>query len=293
MGLGANPEPEEDEEAVSDDSKATIGSVFPSHAINSKLYKRVEPLITPEQLRRRQLAAIPLVSFFPNPMTGRREEITNDDLADIINRAVADAELQTGLTIFPVQYDDKYPFDRTYWQDYGFTQVVNRPIASVDLLAFTSSDETNLFVVNPSWIEAANFHKGQVNIIPFVPAAASQFVASSGGSGSANYLTFMNGLSWIPALVRIKYTCGFPEGNIPVIINELIGCIAAIEVLGALQSTNINSSYGLGIDGMNQSVSGPGPQIYSPRIELLEKKKDEIIRKLKNLFGLQVTSGWV
>jgi hypothetical protein len=274
-------------------SKGAPGAAYPAHSVDAQAFSRVEPLITPDQLRRRQLLGIPLVSFFPNPITGVRDEITNDDLKDMILRSVSEAELMTGIDIFPIQKYDKYPFERTFFQDFGYIQVVSRPIVSVESLAFTSANGNDLFQLNPDWIEPANFSKGQINITPFVPVAAVQFVPSTSiGLGSA-YLTFLNGLSWIPAIVKVQYTTGFPNGQMPRVINELIGCIAAIEALSALGATNRASSYSLGIDSMNQSVSSPGPMLYQPRIDGLAEKRDELVKKIKNVYGLGVTSGWI
>lgn len=276
------------------DSKKGLGAVYPDRAIDAQVWTRIEPLITPDQLRRRQLLAIPLVSFFPDPITNKRIEITNEDLADAINRAVAEVELESGLTIFPVQYDEKHPFDRNYWDSYGFIKVEHRPVSSVEKLAFTPPTGNDIFVVNKDWIESANFHKGQINIIPFVPAVATSFVTSSSNAGQSGfaYIQLLQYTTWVPALVRTTYTAGFPNGQMPRVLNELIGCVAAIEILSVLQSTFRNSSYSLNIDGMGQSVSNPYP-LFQARIEYLLQKKADLMGRMKNMYGTQIISSYV
>ncbi len=275
-------------------SKAVKG-VFPDRAIDAQEWSRVEPLLTPEQLRRRQLLAIPLVSWMPNPVTGQRYEITNDDLADQIIRAASVTEAELGMTIFPVQYQEKHPFDRQFWDSYGYIKVEHRPVASVEKFAFTPPTGTDIFAINLDWIETANLHKGQLNIIPIVPAISANYIngtVATGNSGFA-YLQLISGLSWMPAIVQITYTAGFPNSMMPHIINELIGINAALEVLGVLQMTNLGTSYSLGIDGANQSFAGPGPTMYQGRIDYLIQQKAMLIKKVKNIYGLSIVSSYV
>jgi hypothetical protein len=278
------------------DNSKPVSSVFPDRAIDAQEWRRVEPLITPEQLTKRFLFGIPLVSYFINPVTNQRDELTSDDLKDFIERGVAEAELQTGLTIFPVQYDEKHPFDRNFWISYGYIKVEHRPVMSIEKFAFTPPSGQDIFSVNLDWIESANFHKGQINLIPFVPAIAGGLIGGTNTGnpgGGAAYLHVMSGLAWVPAFIRVTYTAGFPNAVVPKVVNEIIGCNAAIEVLNALQITNRAQSYSMSIDGASQSMSTPGPQAFQPKIDYLEKKRDGLIRRLKNLYGLGVFSSHV
>lgn len=51
------------------------------------------------------------------------------------------------------------------------------------------------------------------------------------------------------------------------------------------------NSHSLGIDGLSQSVSTPGPQIFKIRLEELEKKKTALTKKIKAIFGYKIFSG--
>lgn len=276
-------------------SSKSVKGVFLDRAIDAQEFSRVEPLITPTQLRSRQLLAISLASYLPDPITGQRYVITNDDLADQIIRATATLEMELGMTIFPVQYQEKHPFDRVFWDSYGYIKVEHRPVSSVEKFAFTPPTGNDIFAINLDWVETANLHKGQLNIIPIVPAVSSNYIngtIATGNSGFA-YLQLISGLSWMPAIVQITYTAGFPNGMMPRVINELIGINAALEVLGVLQVTNTASSYSLGIDGANQSFAGPGPQVYQGRIDYLMQQKAMLIKKVKNIYGLSLVSSYV
>jgi hypothetical protein len=152
----------------------------------------------------------------------------------------------------------------------------------------------SIYTVNPDWIEAANFHKGVINVIPLMPATAATYIQTSNQSaqGSA-YLALFGGLTWVPALVLCTYTCGFPNGIVPVVINEIIGINAALDVLTSLAATYRMGSYSLSVDSMSQSVSTPGPQIYDARIKFLLEQKERTIKLLKNMYGLNFVSGYI
>lgn len=274
--------------------KKTLGSVFPEGAVDAQEWSRTESLLTPEQLVSRFLFGVPLYAPVINPITKRRDEYTPEMIHDAILNAIANLEVEMGITIFPVQFEEKQPFDYNFWRQYGYTRVRHRPISSVDQFTFSAANEENLYEINLRWVEHANFHKGQINLIPLVPAAGVNFIPSSGGgSGGAAYLTFMNGFGWIPAFCKIKYTAGFPNGQIPRVINQLIGINASMDILADLAATYKASSYSLSLDGGSQSVSGPGPQIYNEKLKYLGTKKDGLIKKIKNMYGLQVISDYV
>jgi hypothetical protein len=66
----------------------------------------------------------------------------------------------------------------------------------------------------------------------------------------------------------------------------LIGIDSGIEICSRLAATNAkHSSYSLGLDGINQSVSGPGAEIFTTRINELKEKRKEIVSRVKAVFG--------
>jgi len=274
-------------------SKPAVGSPFPDYAVDSQIWDRAEPLITPDLLRRRFLFGVPLYSFLPDPVTNKRDTITNDDLMDHINRAVATIELESGITIIPLQYDEKYPFDRNWWESQGYIKVRNRPIASVEKVAFTPATGNDILVLTPDWIETANFNKGQINIIPLVPASSSGLVQATIGTGGAAFITIFYGKHWIPALIRVMYTCGFKTSDIPRALNEVIGIQATMDVLSMLAATHRVQGYSLNIDGGGQSVTTPGPLIFQLRLAELEKAKHKLMKRLRVHYGLEFHSDWV
>lgn len=274
-------------------SKGAFGGVYPETSVGGAAWKRTEPLITPQQLRRRMLLGIPLVSFMKDPITGKPIVVTDDDLQDFIVRAVAMAETETGATIFPEQFNEKQPFDRNEYESFGFFKLMKRPVSSVEEFAVTPANNIDVFSVPLDWVETSYLVRGQLNIVPLTIAlTAGGGVVNSQGGGGAVFLSILGNKPWVPAFWRIKYTAGYPDGAIPIIVNELIGSIAAMDVLSQLAATYArSSSASLSVDGLSQSVSTPGPQIYVQRCQELAETRKKLVKKIKTMVGLNIFSG--
>ena len=274
------------------ESKPTLGSVYPVHASGSA-WERLEPLITPQQLKRQHLFGIPLVSGMKDPITGRNDRLTDDDLKDYIDTAVGLAETETSMSFMPTQIKEKHAWDRNAYESFGYMRVDQRPVASIEALTVTLATNEDIYLVPPEWIEAANFHKGQVNIVPLTIALTNgNPTAIPTSAGGAMLMSIFQGRSqWVPAFWQIKYTIGFPDGKMPKVINDLIGTIAAMEVLSQLASTYGKSSgSSLSIGGGSQSVSTPGPEIFTKRMNDLTLKREMLVNKMKNMYGLKFFS---
>lgn len=255
-------------------------SIYPVHATEtSGLMRRSEPILTPDKLISRYLLGIPLK--FPNG-----DEFTVDRLKDKIQLAMNEAELLMGRNITREAFKQKVPFDYSLYKSYIHINAEHGPITSIEHLAIVSADGNNIFEIPPTWIETANFSKSLINVIPLLAAYGVNTVQGAVGNAGIAFLTVIDGLNWVPAYWQINYTAGLSntEGQVPVNVNELIGCIAAISILGEIAPSNIYNSQSLSQDGISQSSSGLGPRIYDQRILELTTKRDELVRKLKGIF---------
>jgi hypothetical protein len=271
-------------------SKSGPGRLFPDNSTESS-WNGVEPLVSPVQVKSRHLFGIPLVSAMKDPLTGKAQVYTDDLIKDTIERAVALVESDTGLNIFPVHLKEKKPFSREDYQSFGYMRLEHRPCASIEKLSITPPNGNELYSVPLEWIETAYLPQGQVNLIPLGNSIAYGTPAQI-GSGGALFLNVLGSQSWVPAFWQVEYTAGFPDGMIPRAINELIGITAAMEILSGLAATyGKSSSHSLGIDGLSQSVSTPGPQIFKVRYEELQEKQARLIKKLKSQYALTLFSG--
>lgn len=273
------------------DSKSIYGTVYPVGTLETT-WRHLEPLLDVDQLRTRYLAGVPLISQLPDPVTRKLVRITDEGLRDIIEGAVGEVETSAHMRIMPAQIRERHPFDRVEFEAFGYFRLKQRPISSIEQLAIVGSDGTNFWEVPPAWVETGNMAQGQINILPLAPAHASAaYTGAAGGPNAMIYMTLLSRLGHIPAYWDVRYTVGFPDGCVPRVVNDAIGTAAAIQVLSMLSSTYMKSSQSLGIDGMSQSTSGPGPQQFTQRINELQEDLKRKVKKLKVMVGQSLFSG--
>lgn len=268
-------------------TKKFFTAAYPIHAEQtSGLMKRCEPFLTPELLKSRFLKGINL--RMPNG-----DVFTDEDLKDRIQLAMNEAELLLGTTITREAFKDKLPFDYNLYKSYIHLNAPARPVLSLEHLAIVSADGNNIFEIPPTWVEAANFSKGLVNVIPLLAAYGVNQVSGAVGQAGIAFLSVLDGLAWVPSYWQINYTAGISniEGNVPTPVNELIGTVATIALLSEIGPTNRFNSQSQSQDGISQASSGPGPNVYLKRIEELEKKKIDLTKKLKAIFSTRYLVG--
>lgn len=261
-------------------SKSFGTKVYPVNAFaTSDLMQRVEDLLTPELLISRYLKA-------------QEKEIkakySTEELKDQINLAMNEFELMSGLRINKVQDTERVPFDRDLYRSFVYIKTKHGPILSVEEITIQSSNGEQIYNLPADWIEVGYAHQRQLNLIPIL----SIFGAAGLQDGRASnagliFLQAINNFHWLPAFFTIKYTHGLSntEGQIPIPVNQVIGMIAAIEILSDLQTANKYNSTSVSQDGVSQSASSAGTKIYAQRIEDLEKKRDKTLAKIKAVFS--------
>lgn len=261
---------------------------------------RVEAMLTPEKLRSRFLFGVPMYAFLPDPVTKRRAEYTNDMQIDAIMRASNDVELHLGVSVQTQQKTLRLPFDLFEYQSLGYFQLPDAPITAVMSLSVKPAGdalEANgfngaVYVINPAWVDNGGFQRGRLNIIPFMPATAMGYAPMQvSGNGGSAFLSILGQLGWVASFWECTYMTGYPEGRVPVQVNELIGATAAIKILGEIGATNRIGSYSVGIDAAQQSVDTGGPNVYQSRIQELMDQKKALTSKLKVKIGHQLFSG--
>lgn len=249
----------------------------------------LEPLLTPEKLKSLYLWGIQLFSGMKDPDTGIALEMDEEQLRDRIDNAITTAEAETKLVIAPHQIQERLPFDYNEYKSWGYMRVSQRPLASVEKLAVVPSNGMQIFDAPIEWIDQGQYKHGQVNLVPLT------YALQGGQTSSAFYSTYNGvnslmaivgaGHSWIPSYWEITYTIGFPDGKIPKMVNQLIGVIAAMDVLSSVATTKANAqSSSLSIDNMSQSISGPGQDIYRTRMGDLKEQRELLIAKVRSAF---------
>jgi len=126
-----------------------------------------------------------------------------------------------------------------------------------------------------------------VNLIPILSIfGAAGLLDGQPSNAGLIFLQAINNYQWLPAFWTITYTCGLchVDGQVPKIVNDIIGMTTAIEVLSVLQNKIKYNSTSVGQDGLSQSASGQGTQTYKPRIEILETKRVKLMSQIKAKF---------
>lgn len=271
-------------------SKTGLGGQIPDGAI-ATTWADSGPLITAEELIRIHLFGIPLVSAIANPYTGAYDVITYEQLSAYIVEAVSIVEMETGLEILPRQHEERHPYDMKAQESFGYTVLRHRPIQSIEKCAVTSTNNTDIWQVPTEWIDTGHMHQGQINIMPFAIAGQSGNTVPISGPIGMGLLPTLFRFNWVPGTWNIVYTTGFKDGCIPKIMNHLIGVVAAMETLSLLATTYARTqSSSLSIDGMSQSMSAPGPQLFDARLGMLGEKRKWLVNKIKRNFGLGMWS---
>lgn len=273
-------------------NKEGLGDVFPENSVDVQ-WNDLQPLITPERLRVEHLLGVPLVSGAKDPNTGKYHIVTDSEIKVFINNAVSLAQLESKVDIMPCQYSEKHPFDRVEYQSWGYFQLRHRPVSSIQELTVTTSDETTIYQIPLAWIDTGQLHQGQLSILPLLMSIRDgQAVPLLSGSGGSAFLALFTSNVWVPSFWRIKYITGFKDGLVPGVINQYIATIAAMELLAAIAATFARStSTSLGIDGVSQSISGPGGELYNNRLEQLASKRKWLMTRIKAQFGQSIVLG--
>lgn len=262
-------------------SKTGGGSIYPLSAVDtSGNFNRIEPLITPDILIKDWLFAVPLHDQRTNT------RITPEDLKRTINRAISQLEMDLKINIFPVERKIKMPFDYALFKYYGHLEIPFKPIHTLLNLSIEDSNFNVIYTFPPSIIETRNMWMGQLNFGPVTVQTSNGMVfnEAAGAYGGSLLLVASNYAQSMPAFYLVDCITGFPENQIPTVVNELIGITAAIEILSKIQPLFKVNSQSISHDGLSQSVSGPGPQVFANRINDLAMKKKQMLNQLKHIF---------
>lgn len=184
-----------------------------------------------------------------------------------------------------------YPFTvlsepHDYWvEQYMFWsqfKVYHYPVLSVQSITAVYPTGEVILLFPSTWVKCYP-NAGQIMLVP-TAGTLSQVLIGQGGS----YLPLLDGrLSYMPQLFQLSYTAGFNLNAVPLMVNQAIGCKAALSMLALANNMAMEPGIGskmISIDGLSQStqvISGPyGPysgmyRIYNEQLALhLQTLKD-------------------
>ena len=258
------------------DSKNFGTKGYPVEALKTtSLFKRCEPPLTPDLLISRYLTNIDVSKY------------SNADIEQEIELATNEFELLSDLTVNKVVYKERIPFDRAAYKSFVYFKLNNGPIRSIEEVLIESSNGEEIYSLPAEWIEVGFAHKRQINLIPILTIfGAAGLKDGQASNAGLIFIQAVNNFRWLPAFYTVTYTGGLTnrDGEVPVIVNHIIGMMAAIEILSSLQSNIQYNSTSISQDGISQSASGPGPQTYQARINDLQSRVDRFLKKVRSEF---------
>lgn len=251
-----------------------------------------EPLVTVEKLKSTYLFGV----IVRNRETG--ENFSDAAYQQFLDNAVSMLEHFLDISISPVKNHVEFKDYRVNdYAEWGFFYMNNYPVKAIrqlDLVYFRDANNqpVSIQTIPNNWLRL-QAHDGIVRMIPNARFPANLQISESGA-----FFPEILRSPLIPHAWRFTYDYGFDPGCIPVLLNQAIGTIAAIQslivgghlILGAgIAGTSIS------LDGLQQSIqttqsaenSGYSAVIKDYSDKLFGKTKDDpfaIMTILKNYY---------
>lgn len=169
-----------------------------------------------------------------------------------IRMAIAWIETELRIKVRPtVIADERQDYDQLNWQQWGFLQLDNHPIISVESVKMYWPSSAEGWTFPSEWLRVQK-RAGQVNIVPTSGQLAQAMIIQG-----AWLPTVLSNIPYVPDAIAIAYTAGFAIGELPADIRDLIGMKAAFPTLntaGDLIAGAGIANYSLSVDGLSQSV---------------------------------------
>jgi hypothetical protein len=248
-------------------------------------FKRFAPLPNIEQVRKFALFGLSnLVS--PHVLA----EIDDDFISMYLTSAINEIEMQEGCYISPIKQNQICDYIEGLFTanhtGIKFSQWPVTDIISVKL-KFThamNSEPIQEWEIPPTWV---SFRNNKMNIAADISAMRT---TSRGGDGTI--FGYINGYayqSYRPNMLEVEFVSGFPEDRVPVLLVDLILTITALRMLPDITPILFPiSSTSVGIDGVSQSASLPGPNFLNTRIQILDQKRAKLISALRSAHGSNI-----
>ena len=240
--------------------------VFPYRAIQTDdSINRYSDIPDVAKMRSVYLFGIPLRSTLTN------ESVTDEGIQTYIDAAISEIEMTLDITITPTTYRDRYDWVQELWtHSFGWQKLNHRPVIQVNDLALVFSNDEQKSVSFPMEWVYVNHQDSAIQVVPAVGTSIQGFLLST-MAGSHIWSLYANGNGTFPGAVAVEYVAGFQKGQLPAIVANLIGNIAALKLLMAIGFLIFPySSYSLGLDAASQNVSTPGIAFLNQRIADLQ-----------------------
>jgi hypothetical protein len=249
---------------------------FPANEIDQESDPiRYAPLPTPASLKQTVLFGIPLRSF----ITG--EVVSDDALQVYINEAISEIEHTLDLYITPVTFRERHDYSRhQFFWSFGYFKVNHGPILDVSKFQLTfnnglSGPASPPLVDIPLEFIHTQPQEQTIQLVPAQGVTISGLIVSI-YSGLGFHAFNNQALNAWPGAILIEYRAGFEDGKVPALISGLIANLAAWKMLSIMGPILFPyNGVSIGIDGVSQSTSTPGPAFLQNRLQDLKGLIDQ------------------
>lgn len=211
-------------------------------------------------LKARWLWAVPLVDQNGTAMS-------DAFLEDLLKSAFKWVGDELGIEVLPVTVTgERHDIDRSSPATFYQHMLDKRPVRSLTKLALKWGNRPDTATIPNSWLHLRNANYGEIEII--VDDTAMDFSLATGwpflmGPGSLAYNRMPSWFEW-------SYEAGIPDGEIPELMLNVAGMVAASIPLAMAGDVLLGppgvKSKSISMDGLSQSMSAPSG--FRDRIEL-------------------------
>jgi len=243
---------------------------------------RTEALISVEKLKSRFLFGVDLTDDDGN-------EIPQDTLEAAIMAAVDILETDLDITITPTTYTERRDYIREDYMNWAYMLLYHFPVISVTSVKAKFPNNADFITFPDDWVVLYK-EIGELRLVPVSGSIQSYNI------GNAGFLPHMFHWTEVPQFFEFIYVAGFANDAIPVLLNQIIGKLASIEIFhitGDLIAGAGIASYSVGLDGLSQSIGTTSSATnagYGARIINYLKDIDRGVKLLRRYYkGIQTT----
>lgn len=242
-------------------------------------------VLTVEELKQNFLFGLELMDENGNEMPDSFFEF-------YIKSAVAYVEQQLDLAITQrTVLNERHDFHKRDYDQYLLFQLLNKPVSSVERVAMVLPTNQNIITYDPTWYNLV----GEAGQLQILPGTNSTSVVALGLSGM--WWPMTQGItSFLPLVFYVDYTTGFPPGQVPFNIKEVVGMLAAMGPLAVLGDI----LFGPGLAGNSVSLDvlmtnvkttkDSGNSAFSARLRQYRSDSRERLRELRRYYqGVRFT----
>ena len=207
-----------------------------------------------------------------------------------IEAATRWVERELDINLLPVTLtNESHDYYYSDYEQYSFVRLLHYPVRTLSKVAMRFPLTTEVLKFDESWYRVESV-AGQVNLIP----TQGSFSAILLGQGGSFLPMVYSGKDYVPHIISVDYEAGFPDGEIPADILNLIGMKAALgplNIAGDLIAGAGIANKSISLDGLSESIGTTSSATnagYGARIIQYEKQIKEALGTLRrNLKGIE------